>query len=72
MVVKGLRNKEIAEVLGISPRPVKASLADLFLIFDVCNRTELAGLSKGAITGDRLEWVEAETPATDGKGASAA
>lgn len=42
-VCKGLRNAEIAGLLGISERTVKGYVSQLFLIFDVSNRTELAG-----------------------------
>ena len=41
---KGLRNAEIARQLGLSTRTVKSYVSQLFLIFDVTNRTELAGL----------------------------
>jgi DNA-binding CsgD family transcriptional regulator len=43
MLHAGLRNREIADQLAISIRTVKSSLAELFLIFDVSNRTELLG-----------------------------
>jgi len=44
LVTKGLRNSEIGEQLGISERSVKSYLSQLFLIFDVTNRTELVGV----------------------------
>jgi DNA-binding CsgD family transcriptional regulator len=43
MLHAGLRNREIAVQLSISIRSVKSSLAELFLLFDVSNRTELLG-----------------------------
>jgi DNA-binding CsgD family transcriptional regulator len=42
-VAKGLRNGEIAIQLGVSERSIKACISQLFLIFDVSNRTELVG-----------------------------
>jgi len=48
LVCKGLRNVEVGQQLGLSERTVKGYLSQLFLIFDVTNRTELAGL-----VGDR-------------------
>ena len=47
MVCKGLRNAEIAHQLGISERTVKGYVGQLFLIFDVTNRTELVGSRLG-------------------------
>jgi DNA-binding CsgD family transcriptional regulator len=44
LVCKGLRNSDIAKVLGLKERTIKAHMAQLFLIFDVTNRTELVGL----------------------------
>jgi DNA-binding CsgD family transcriptional regulator len=43
LVCKGLRNAEAAEQLGLSERTVKGYISQLFLIFDVTNRTELVG-----------------------------
>lgn len=43
LLCKGLRNAEVARQLGISERTVKWYVSQLFLIFDVTNRTELAG-----------------------------
>ena len=43
-VSKGLHNAEIARQLGVSERTVKGYVSQLLLIFDVSNRTELAGL----------------------------
>jgi DNA-binding NarL/FixJ family response regulator len=40
-VTGGLRNAEIAAKLGITERTVKAYVGQLFLIFDVFNRTAL-------------------------------
>ncbi len=44
LVCKGFRNSEIADHVGISPRSVKGYVSQLLLIYDVSNRTELAGL----------------------------
>src|SRR5581483_1112976 len=44
MIAKGLRNREIANSLGLSSRTVKAILSSLYLRYDVTNRTELLGL----------------------------
>ena len=41
---KGLNNYEIADCLGLSPRAVKHCMSELLLIYEVTNRTELAGL----------------------------
>lgn len=46
LVCRGFRNSEIALVLNISDRSVKHCLGQLFLIFDVANRTELAGTAQ--------------------------
>jgi len=40
---KGMRNAEIGTLLGIKERTVKMYVHQLFDIFDVTNRTELAG-----------------------------
>jgi DNA-binding NarL/FixJ family response regulator len=44
LVCRGLRNSEIAAKVGVSPRTVKGYVAQLLLIFDATNRTELAGM----------------------------
>jgi DNA-binding CsgD family transcriptional regulator len=44
LVCKGLRNAEIADLIGVKERTVKSYLAQLFIIFDVTNRTELVGI----------------------------
>jgi two-component system nitrate/nitrite response regulator NarL len=44
LVCKGLRNSEIASVIGLRERTVKLYVSQLFMIFDVTNRTELVGL----------------------------
>lgn len=41
---KGFRNSEIGAHLGLRPCTVKWHVSRLFLIFEVSNRTELAGL----------------------------
>ena len=41
---KGMRNKEIGCLPNLSERTVKGYVGQLLLIFDVSNRTELAGL----------------------------
>ena len=43
LICKGLRNREIADHLCLSPRIVKACTHELLLLFDVSNRTELVG-----------------------------
>jgi len=43
LLCKGLRNAEAAQQLGLSERTVKWYVSELFLIFDVTNRTELVG-----------------------------
>jgi DNA-binding NarL/FixJ family response regulator len=50
LICKGLRNSEIGAVLGISERSTKAYVSQLLLIFDVSNRTELAGMCSPALT----------------------
>lgn len=42
LICKGLRNAEIATQLQVAERTVKGYVAQLLLIFDVTNRTELA------------------------------
>jgi DNA-binding NarL/FixJ family response regulator len=44
LLSKGLRNSEIGKLLGLTERTVKSYVSQLFLILDVSNRTELAGL----------------------------
>ena len=48
LVCKGVRNAEIAAYMGLTERTVKGYVKQLFLIFDVDNRTELAGLLAAA------------------------
>jgi DNA-binding NarL/FixJ family response regulator len=43
-ISKGLRNAEIGHQLNLTERTVKGYVSQLFLIFDVTNRTELVGL----------------------------
>ena len=43
LICKGLRNAEIASHVQLSERTVKGYISQLFLIFDVMNRTELVG-----------------------------
>jgi DNA-binding CsgD family transcriptional regulator len=45
LVYQGKRNKEIAYLLGLSERTIKWYLSQLFLIYGVSNRTELAGIA---------------------------
>jgi DNA-binding CsgD family transcriptional regulator len=47
LLSRGLTNKEIASQLHVSARTTKSRIAELFLIFDVSNRTELIGLLAG-------------------------
>jgi len=42
LVSRGKRNKEIAHQIGLSERTVKWYISQLFLIFGVSNRAELA------------------------------
>lgn len=42
---KGLQNAEIAQQLKVSTRTVKGYLQQLFVIFEVSNRTELLGVA---------------------------
>ncbi len=58
LMCRGLRNSEIAQQLGLSERTVKWYVSQLFLIFDVTNRTELVGCV--ALDGAVMEAVEAE------------
>ena len=51
LLCKGLRNSEIAKSLGTSERSVKGYIAQLFLIFDVSNRTELAAVAVVELKG---------------------
>jgi DNA-binding NarL/FixJ family response regulator len=44
LVCTGFSNPEIANYVGISRRTVKGYVSQLFLIYGVSNRTELAGL----------------------------
>jgi len=44
LVCKGFHNTEIAAHMGLSSRLVKECVHELLLIYDVSNRTELAGL----------------------------
>jgi DNA-binding CsgD family transcriptional regulator len=43
LIIKGMRNREIARRLGISEGTVKWYVSQLLLIFEVKNRTELIG-----------------------------
>jgi len=54
LLSKGLHNREIAGILGISERSVKACVSDLLLVFGASNRTELAGMlpEAGTATAD--------------------
>jgi DNA-binding NarL/FixJ family response regulator len=44
LLAKGLRNGEIASSLGLKPRTVRTVLSNLYLEYEVTNRTELLGL----------------------------
>jgi DNA-binding NarL/FixJ family response regulator len=44
-VCKGMRNAEIGALMGLSERTIKMYVRQLFEIFEVTNRTELAGLN---------------------------
>jgi DNA-binding NarL/FixJ family response regulator len=46
LVRKGLRNSEIANTMKVSERSVKAYISQLFDVFEVTNRTELAVFSQ--------------------------
>jgi DNA-binding NarL/FixJ family response regulator len=58
---KGLRNSEISQLLRLSERTVKGYVSQLFLIFDVSNRTELVG----KVLGENMEAVIKESIKTD-------
>jgi DNA-binding CsgD family transcriptional regulator len=66
LTCKGLRNSEIAEVVGLKERTVKGYMAQLFLIFDVTNRTELVGLFVGD-KSDGFVGLSSETSYPPGK-----
>lgn len=51
---KGLRNAEIGQQLDITERTVKAYISQLFLIFDVTNRSELVGLMATSMLDQRI------------------
>ena len=56
LVCRGLRNSEIASIVGVTERTVKWHMGRLFKRFDVTNRTELVGM----LTANRLrELLEA-------------
>lgn len=44
LIRKGLHNKEIADVLKLSPHTVSAHIRNIFRKMDVSNRTELIGI----------------------------
>lgn len=50
LISRGLRNREIAELLGVSVRTVKAEVSTLFRLLDATTRSELAGLAALEIT----------------------
>jgi DNA-binding NarL/FixJ family response regulator len=43
LICRGLRNSEIAAQLGLTESTIKGYVRQLFLVFDVTNRTELVG-----------------------------
>jgi DNA-binding NarL/FixJ family response regulator len=57
LLARGLANKEIAALLGLSLHTVKSYLADLFSKLKVTSRTEavVVGLRKGILTSDDIE-----------------
>lgn len=57
LAAKGIANKDIALMMGLSLRTVKSYLSDLFLKLNVASRTEavIVGLRKGIITLKDLE-----------------
>ena len=46
LVRKGLRNSEVASIMQVSEGSVKAYISQLFDVFEVTNRTELAVFSE--------------------------
>jgi DNA-binding NarL/FixJ family response regulator len=54
LVVKGLTNKDIARVLGFTPRTAKAHVTNLLLKLDVADRTEATAvaLQRGIVSLD--------------------
>jgi DNA-binding CsgD family transcriptional regulator len=71
LVCKGLRNSDIAKALGLKERTIKAYMAQLFLIFDVTNRTELVGLFVAGTPDEiRLHPNKSNFPEKKGKGVS--
>ena len=50
LLCRGLRNREIAEIMRVKERTVKFYVSQLFSMYDVTNRTELAGLLAGGIS----------------------
>jgi DNA-binding CsgD family transcriptional regulator len=57
LVTIGLQNKEIAVRLGISPRTVKWHIKRLCEIWDVSNRTALAGRASSITSGGPLAFL---------------
>lgn len=51
-VVRGLTNKEVAELLRISPNTVRNTLAEVFRKVGVTSRSELAYIVRGSAGGD--------------------
>jgi DNA-binding NarL/FixJ family response regulator len=43
LISKGFHNAEVGRHMNLSERTVKGYISQLFLIFDVTNRTELVG-----------------------------
>jgi hypothetical protein len=53
LTVRGLTNKEVAGLLGISPNTVRNILGEVFRKVGVSRRSELAFIVGGGAVGDR-------------------
>jgi DNA-binding CsgD family transcriptional regulator len=63
LISKGLHDSEIGEQLGISGSGVRYYIAQLFLIFDASNRTELAGCLGDDLMGELTRASTGAEPA---------